>query len=334
MQRAFIVACVIAIMGACVPLVIPPGEAALPPTIAGEDLVAMDGVMLPLRTWQPSNGRPVAVVIALHGFDEYSRFFDDAGRWFAANYGIASYAYDQRGFGASVNRGVWPGEDALADDLDAAITAIRARHPGTPLYILGESMGGAVIMTAMARPDPPVVDGIVLLAPAVWGRSSMPWYQNLVLWTAAHTIPGTGVTGRGLGIQASDNIEMLKARGRDPLVIKRTRIDAVYGLVNLMDRAMAASSRLDGRVLILYGGRDELIPPGAIAEMLSRLPADANGHRRFALYAAGYHMLLHDMQRTVVWRDVASWIMNPTAPLPSSADTYALEMRLCPSDVC
>jgi hypothetical protein len=37
-------------------------------------------------------------------------------------------------------------------------------------------------------------------------------------------LPGLKVTGRGLGITPSDNLEMLRALGRDPLVIKETRI--------------------------------------------------------------------------------------------------------------
>jgi alpha-beta hydrolase superfamily lysophospholipase len=270
----------------------------------------------------------------LHGFNEYSRFFEEAGPWLADRFGIASYAYDQRGFGEAVNRGVWPGEVALANDLVAAVTAIQARHPHTPLFLVGESMGGAIIMSAMAAPDSPAVDGVILLAPAVWGRSSMPWYQNLALWMAAHTIPGIGVTGRGLGIRASDNIEMLKARGRDPLVIKQTRIDAVYGLVNLMDQAMAATPNLYGRMLVLYGDKDQLIPPGAITEMVARLPSDTDNRRRIGLYAAGYHMLLHDLQREVVWNDIGSWIIDPAAPLPSLADRYAAESGICAASAC
>ena len=121
-------------------------------------------------------------------------------------------------------------------------------------------MGGAVVMTTMARPDRPAVDGIILAAPAVWGRSSMPWYQTTALWLAVHTFPWGRLTGRDLGIVVSDNIEMLRALGRDPMVIKGTRIDAIYGLVNLMDEAMASAPRLDGRMLVLYGARDPLIP--------------------------------------------------------------------------
>jgi alpha-beta hydrolase superfamily lysophospholipase len=316
------------------PLVIPAGAATASPALEGDVLVARDGTPLPLRTWlPPADRRPAAVLVLVHGFNEHAGVYDETGRWFAAR-GVAAYAYDQRGFGAGPNRGVWAGEAAMADDLAAAVAAVRARHPGVPVHVLGESMGGAVILTAITAAAPPAVDGGILSAPAVWGRASMPWYQTLALWAAAHTIPGTGLTGRGLGIQASDNVEMLKARGRDPLIITQTRVDAVWGLVNLMDRAMAAAPRADARILILYGENDQLVPPGAIAQMLQALPAAAAERRRYALYPAGWHMLLHDRQRAVVWADILAWIEDPGAPLPSRADVYAVEMGACPPGAC
>jgi alpha-beta hydrolase superfamily lysophospholipase len=272
-----------------------------------------------MRSWLPESGPADAVVIALHGFNDYSNFFDGAGR-FLADRAIASYAYDQRGFGASPSRGLWPGSDVLMADLRAAIAAVRALHPGAPLYLFGESMGGAVVMTLMAEPRPPAVDGVILAAPAVWGRRSMPWYQTMALWMAVRTFPGSRVSGAGLGIQASDNTEMLRALGHDPMVIKGTRVDAVWGLVNLMDQAMAAAAALDGRLLILYGERDQLIPAGALAEMLARLPGEGTGQRRFALYAEGWHMLTRDLQAETVWRDIDGWIADPDTPLPSGAD--------------
>jgi Lysophospholipase len=316
--------------GGCMPVVIPPGQTAVPAAVAGARLIARDGTALPLRTWQPPDDAPPrAVIIALHGFNDYSLFFDDAGRWFATEHQIASYTYDQRGFGAAPNHGYWAGEAAMADDLADAIDAVRARHPGVPLYLLGESMGGAVIMTLMARPRPPEVAGVVLLAPAVWGRATMPWYQTTLLWLAVHTMPGAELTGRGLGVMPSDNIEMLIGRGRDPLVIKETRVDAIFGLVNLMDQAMAAAGSLRGPVLILYGENDQLIPPGATAEMLRRLPPNVDGDRRIGLYRYGWHMLLHDLQRLVVWTDIAAWISDPAAPLPSGADGDASGWEPC-----
>jgi acylglycerol lipase len=311
-------AALLLLLACCAPMEAPAGPQVSAPMLHEQHLVMPDGAALPARVWLPAGAPPRAVVLALHGFNEYSAFFEGIGSFLAAH-DVAAYAYDQRGFGEAPNRGLWPGADALAADLGAAAAALRSRHPGTPLFVFGESMGGAVVMTAMARPDAPSVDGIVLAAPAVWGRSSMPWYQTTALWIAVHTFPWSRWSGRGFGVVASDNTEMLRALGRDPLVIKNTRIDAVYGLVDLMDRAMAAAPSLRGRMLVLYGENDQLVPAGAIAEMLQRLPPETAAERQFASYPEGWHMLTRDRQAVTVWRDVAAWIDDPRAPLPSRA---------------
>ena len=303
----------------CAPLQAPAGPELAQPVLDEARLVAADGAELPLRSWLPQAGPPDAVLVVLHGFNDYSNFFEGTGRWLAGR-GVASYAYDQRGFGGAPHRGLWAGSDALASDLRTAVALVRARHPGVPLYLFGESMGGAVVMTTMARPDRPAVEGVILAAPAVWGRSSMPWYQTTALWLAVHTFPSGRLTGSNLGIVVSDNTAMLKALGRDPMVIKGTRIDAIYGLVNLMDEAMASAPRLDGRMLVLYGARDPLIPGAAMREMLARLPPEAADRRRVVLYPEGYHMLTRDLQGETVWRDIDAWLADPDAPLPSGAD--------------
>ena len=103
-------------------------------------------------------------------------------------------------------------------------------------------MGGAVIMAALTSNNPPMAEGAILVAPAVWGRVTMPFYQRWLLGLAARTLPWLKLSGKGLGIQASDNIEMLRTLGRDPLVIKETRIDTLWGLVNLMDTSAGRNS--------------------------------------------------------------------------------------------
>jgi alpha-beta hydrolase superfamily lysophospholipase len=198
----------------------------------------------------------------------------------------------------------------MAQDLATFVSQIKLIHPDTPLYILGESMGGAVTILTMAGEDPPEVDGLVLAAPAVWSRSEMPLYQRFLLSLAAHTIPWKKVSGQSLDISPSDNIEMLEELGRDPLVIKQTRIDAVYGVVNLMDQAYDSAERLRNRVLLLYGEKDEIIPRDPVFSFYQRLPLRALGQQRMIVYEEGYHMLLRDLQADVVRQDIVEWIEN------------------------
>lgn len=314
----------LAALAACAPRLAPPGPGpagapATRPGLAEERLVTADGLALPLRRWLPE-GRPRAVILALHGFNDYSRAFEMPGSYWAEK-GIATYAYDQRGFGAAPHRGLWPGTDALVADARTAVAALRARHPGSPLYLLGDSMGGAVAMAAATGDAALAVDGLILAAPAVWGRAAMPALQRGLLWLAAHTVPWMEVTGRGLDIQASDNLEVLRQLARDELVIKSTRIDAIYGLVDLMDRALAAGPRLEVPALLLYGESDEVIPIAPTLRLWRSLRDTTR--QRPALYPTGWHMLLRDLGAETIWDDIVAWIDDPMARLPSGADRRA-----------
>src|SRR5689334_8009164 len=150
---------------------------------------------------------------------------------------------------------------------------LRARYPHTKLILMAESMGAAALMVLATEPDPPDEDGYVLIAPAVWGRSEMNVLMRLSLWFADRTLPALTLTGRGIvKVTASDNREALVRLSNDPLTIHETRVDAIKGLVDLMDRALAAAPRFNAPSLILYGGRDELVPKRAMAETWRDLP--------------------------------------------------------------
>lgn len=316
------------LLAACAPRFIPMGP---PVTLAHIDMTSApghqgfgemtlaDGTQLPLRSWLPKDP-PKAAIVALHGFNDYSNAFEMPGAYWAER-GVATYAYDQRGFGRAPDAGRWAGTETYIDDLRSAAKLVRARHPGLPLFALGESMGGAIAMMAMADAAPPDVDGVILVAPAVWDRSHMPFYQTWALWIASNTVPWMSLSAKGLDIMPSDNIDMLRKLSADPLVIKSTRVDAIRGLVDLMDDAFEAAPKLRARTLMLYGARDEVVPEAPALDVMSRLPRD--GKHQFALYGRGFHMLLRDLQAQVVWDDVLAWLDAPADKLPSGADAAA-----------
>jgi alpha-beta hydrolase superfamily lysophospholipase len=315
---------ILAALAACSPITMPPGPGAPAPALAGDTFVTADGFELPLRAWLPEE-EPRAVILALHGFNDYSAAFEDPALWWAER-GIATFAYDQRGFGAAPHAGLWAGTDVLVADLASATRLLRERYPDRPLFLLGESMGAAVIMVGLTDGTAIEAEGAILSAPAVWARRTMPGYQRAALWLAVRIIPWARVTGEGIAVQASDNIEMLRGLGRDPLVIKETRVDAVYGLSNLMDAALDAAGRLEAPALLLYGERDEIVPKTPTFQAWQALPARASGRQRPALYADGWHLLLRDLGAETVLKDVAVWIADPEAPLPSGADGHAREV--------
>ncbi len=300
--------------------------------LTSESVIISDGYVLPVKIW-PAAGEPSAVVLAMHGFNDYSNAFDATALNFAYNQ-ITTYAFDQRGFGSTEQQGVWAGAATMQSDLITTVNLLCEKYAGLPLFVLGESMGGAVILSAEQQLTSTCIQGVILMAPAVWGWQTMPWWQTVPLRLLAHVMPGATLTGDGLGIRPSDNLEMLRALGRDPLIIKATRIDAMYGLTNLMEAAMVGSETLKTSALILYGARDEIIPTDAFCEMLNKLPDSEAAEWRLMFYPNGYHMLSRDLQGEVVILDMVAWMRDQTVLLPSGMEVVQNESSVTLPDVC
>lgn len=313
---------VAAMLSACTPLMVQ--QAGAPPTgfqgphLERDVFVSFDGARLGLTRWE-AQGEPQAVVVALHGMNDYANAFHLAAPYWAKN-GVTTYAFDQRGFGRSPNRGVWGGDDLMVEDLRTMVAVVRARHPGVPLVVAGESMGGAVAIEAFASDRPPAADRLILMAPAVWGWSNQPLPYKTMLWLASRFTgpkvyePPRWLTSR---VTPTDNRDELIAMGRDPLMVWGARSDTLYGLVAMMERAWAATGEVKVPTLYIYGANDEIIPEKPTLQAAKRLkPTD-----RSAYYAQGWHLMTRDHQGPVVWADLLSFITTPDAPLPSGVPT-------------
>jgi len=309
------------LLTACVAERLAPGPGPTTPRFIDEShWQSADGFVLAFSVWQPQN--PQAVIVALHGMNDYGQFIEAAASHWQTQ-GIATYAFDQRGFGRTEGNGRWPGHEILAGDARTFIALVRARHPGTKLFLLGESMGGAVAMLA-ALQTPPIAapenpDGLILVSPALWGWSNLDVFKRTALWAMMQLAPGSRLTGRGLNIKPSDNEEMLIALGRDPFVIKATRIDATYGLVDLMEAAWKAAPNVSLPTAILYAKGDDVVPAGPIEAASRAMP----GTTRVTCYADGYHMLLRDTKARRTWDAITAFVHNAPPGDP------AMPRKLC-----
>lgn len=316
LSRALFTGMALGYLTACTAMQQPAGPQTAAPRLAEGAFVMADGYRLPYTVETPVDSR--GVVIALHGFNDYRRaWVEPQARW--SGMGLAVYAYDQRGFGETRHRGIWPGVPTLTADLKSVVDLVRAQHPALPIHLVGESMGGAVVMAALGSDNPPDVDSAVLSAPAVWSRKTMSGFARWSLDFFSNAMPGYTATGGGLGVRASDNDLALRAMGADPLFIKETRFDTISGLVDLMDAAFNAVPSIRTRLLVLYGNRDQIVPCGAVWRTLQRFEAKPH----LALYDDGWHLLFRDLQGPIVQHDVGHWLLHPDAPLPSTADLNA-----------
>ncbi|AAK24054.1 alpha/beta hydrolase [Caulobacter vibrioides] len=317
-RRALILSACAAALSACAPLRQRPELAALGfrgPRLTDEAFISFDGAHLGLMRWLPA-GEPDWVVVGLHGMNDYANAYHLAAAWWAGR-GIATYALDVRGFGRSPARGVWAQPELVIEDVRLLVEAVRERHPRAKVALAGISMGGGLAISAMATPDPPRVDKLMLFAPAVWGWSNQPLPNKLSLWITAHA-KGDWVVKPPewlvRNVMPSDNIDELRRMGRDPLMIWGARSDTLYGLVGLMERAWRSPGAISTPVAWFYGANDHVIPRAPTVEAVSRLKSGA----LTAYYPKGYHLLLVDLQAEAVWRDAEAFLRDAPGAWPPS----------------
>lgn len=285
---------------------------------------------LAARVW--TSPQPRHIVLGVHGFNDYSKAFDPLAQHLVAELQATVYAYDQRGFGANPKPGIWPGSDALLADLRDIATQLRERHPGLPLTVVGESMGGAVVLVAASEAPGLAADQLILKAPAVWGARSMPWYQRLSLYTLNLVAPEMSFTGRGLpslGIRPTDDIEVSRDLSRDPLFIKATRVGSLAGVTELMGRAQTQTALPPQRNLILYGLRDRIIPPQPVCDWLTHLNTTSPQHSTtdVVVYPEGWHLLTRQLRTREPLQDMALWLQNN--PLPPRQSMAQAQQVVC-----
>ena len=169
----------------------------------------------------------------------------------------------------------------------------------------------------------------MLLAPGVWGWSTQGPLNSAALNIAARALGDVALEPPEFitrDIHASSNTLELIRNGRDPMNILATRFDTVYGLVDLMETASRSLGRIRGDAVLMYGAHDEIVKRGPMRLALERALADG-GALKTAWYPNGWHLLNRDLDAEIVYRDVAAWLRNPDAALPSGAPAVLPELE-------
>ncbi len=127
---------------------------------------ARDGVVLFAYYFPRADAR--YSIVLLHGVGSNAAEMKQAASLLQQVVQAEVYALDLRGHGRSQGR---PGDitytQQYADDVADVVQKIRKKKPSTQLILAGHSMGGGVLLNYNLRPNAPVVDAYVLLAPLI-----------------------------------------------------------------------------------------------------------------------------------------------------------------------
>lgn len=210
----------------------------------------------PALYWQPAN-KPKAALLCLHELGLYSGVFDDLGRRMSRE-GVAVYAIDLRGFGGWQEVKSSEGKMNLAktlQDVKGSVEVIHNLNKDTPVFVLGEAMGGALALEAAAR-YPELIQGVVAAAPGGEHFDTLHNYMSV----AGHMMTGPGKDshmGQQLMTLATPKQELREALASDDMVrMDLTPQELMECQFFMYKTKKFARDIKDKPVLIVHGQKD------------------------------------------------------------------------------
>ena len=269
---------------------------------ASGDYTGAGGVRLFRRVWRPE-GTARAVVANIHGLGDHSGLYPTLVDHLVAE-GIAVHAPDLRGNGRSPGQRAYISRwEEFREDLGRFLEVVRREEPGRPLFLLGNSLGGLIVLD-FALHHPGELRGVIAASPPL-GRLGVPAPLLLLGRVLSRVWPRFSLrTGMDLSGLA-----------RDPIVAQTVLADPLfhrYGTARLSTEVVAAIARVQAGaagfplpLLVLHGGADRMVPPEG-----SRRFVAAVGHpdRRLIEYPEAYHVLFADTGRERALGDLTRWI--------------------------
>ncbi len=275
--------------------------------------------VVPYRSWINPAQRPLACLLCVHGLGLESNSYEFFGQELS-KHGLAVYAIDVRGFGEWMNAGGKTQVDfnQCLDDVKQALQSIRAANPGLPVYVLGESMGGAIALRA-ASTNPSLIDGLISSVPAGdrfnQGKTSLKVFVNLLAGKNIEDV------GQDIVDQATQNQALRTLWQKDPLDRLNLSPQELIQFQDFMNNNHdAATSVTNMPVLFIQGNGDQLVKPEGTWELFN---AVASKDKSF-FAVPGEHLIIEDAQtqdaktREQNFRVITSWLYSKLGlPLPT-----------------
>ncbi len=260
----------------------------------------------PCLTWLPAGRKCKAVILCVHGLGLHNGTYADFGKRMASM-GYAVYAIDVRGFGSFMEaKGRETVDfDGCLNDIQSTLKVLHRAHKGLPLYLLGESMGGAIALRATAI-YPDLVDGLISSVPA----NDRFKQSHTRLNVAVHLLENPDKpfdVGKDIISQATEKQELRDQWSKDPLNKLNLSANELLQFQHFMNQNHKCAKLIQVTpVLFVQGCRDKLVKPQGTVELFNEL---ATQDRQLDLITNGEHLIFEENQFTDEGiNKVSTWI--------------------------
>lgn len=252
--------------------------------------------------WLPC-GSLEGLVLMVHGLGSHGGTFWPWARSLV-NHGFGVYALDLRGHGRSAGRqGYIEHWSHFRQDLHQFIQEVLSRHPQTPYFLFGHSLGGTILLDYLLR-EPVEAKGVVLMAPALSLASVSPW-KRWVAQLFSRVWPKFTVGNRFPADWGTRDPSMARLMDQDTLRHSwgSARLGTEY--FQAVHDIMVLAPTLNLPILVIQG-KDDRIVDGQTSQLLfDRLRLQ---DKTRWVYPEGRHDLHLDLEREQVAADIECWM--------------------------
>ncbi len=265
---------------------------------------ASDGFRLYRQTWgTPRKG----VVIFLHGVGEHVGRYPFLMRYLA-EHGYAIEAFDLRGHGQSDGvRGHVDFFIQYVEDFDLFLQSVKDKYPQKPLFLIGHSLGGHIIIRHCLEQADLGIRGVVLASPLL-SFAQVPSLAKRAMSHLLHRWAPTFSLWNGFDLQLfSHDVAIVEKLRRDPLILTQMTARWYRENKSMMVRTLEEAARFHFPLFLQQSGEDHIAAQWANLHFFEQL---RNRDKRYAEYAGYFHDIYNETpdRRGPVFDALGQWL--------------------------
>lgn len=269
-----------------------------------EYFTARDGERLFHLALEPAD--PRAVVVVVHGYGDHAGRYRHVMEFFASK-GLAAHALDYRGHGrAGGKRAYVERFELYCRDIADFVARVKARHPGSPVFLVGHSNGAlASLSMVLSSERPDGLAGVVISAPYLRLAIQPSFFQLLQAKVGNKLAPSLAIKSPLSPDMLTNDRAMVEATINDPLYLRvvtaRWYNEAMAAQTEVLDRA----GSFDLPLLVLVPEGDAVAHPKGARDFFE---AAGSADKKLLSYPGLFHELFNETERQKVLDDVMTWL--------------------------
>lgn len=260
------------------------------------------------------------LIVTVHGLGLYSGAYTAfAERIQKEGYGLISF--DVRGFGSYRNDEVTQRLDlqAAITDIQRILREMRSDYPDTPLLLLGESMGGAIVLR-IASESPQLVDAVISSVPSGSRYQAKRTAFRVALKFLNHKHEQFDV-GTAVVEQATADMDLRDMWEGDSQMRMKLSPAELVNFQKFMGENIKAAAKINKTPEIIFQGfSDNLVKPMGTLAIYQAIPTK---DKDLIFIGRAEHLIFEEGQfDEVIFRGILEWInRHATVHVATKPDT-------------